>query len=624
MSIKAGDHLSEAAFRTPTEDGPKPPPTAQAPGRPDACPRRKRRLLSTGLAFALAATSVPHPEAQAAANSINAADLRTWLTVISSDEFEGRATFSEGLGLAASYLAGELRSWNVKPGGDHGSFFQRVAVVGVKASSRNTVTLTVKGASRTFKDGEGIAFPKNAGGKRTFTADQVEFVGYGVTVPALKHDDYAGRTVEGKVVIFLGLRGPKGAEVPENRRLLRGRPRVATDVMNAVASVGPALPPPSDRTADAATSPTPTPTTIPGSGAGGPGGGSGSRVPLPTPDFTTAERLDKPIPPAVSAQDDFFEFLFSGGDVPYADLKARAAAQEPLPAVSLQGVSITFGIDTDYEVVRTQYTRNVVGVVEGTDPKLKGTYVAFGAHYDHVGYAEGEITETTEGPRRAGAAGRVKDGAIKDRIWNGADDDGSGTVTLLSLAKAYATGPKTRRSLIFVWHTGEERGLWGSRYYADYPGVPMDRIVAQLNMDMVGRNNNDDPEEVDTVYLVGSDRISTELHNISEDANASTRPPMKIDYVMNDPADPEQVYYRSDHYSYAAKGVPVIFYTTGLHADYHANTDSVEKIGFEKMARISRLMYETGRRVANLDHAPVRDNLGPRAGKGSSGKLPGK
>ncbi len=588
-----------------------------------------RRSLAASVALTLAVTALPHPAVQAAgggAKSIKASDLKTWLTRISSDDFEGRATFSEGLGLAASYIADELRAMGVRPGGDHGSYFQRVSVLGVRTTSRNTVTVTVNGRSRTFKDGEGFTLPKNAGGKQTIASDQIEFVGYGAMLPALKVDDYAGRNVSGKVVVFLGPRGPKGGETPESRRLLSGRARYATDVQKAVATIGPVVPSAFGPQVGAAPSPSPSPVPSPSQApaAGGPpGGGGGGRfgAPLPTPDFTTVERLDKLVAPAVTAQDEFFEFLFSGADVKYADLKAKAANQEPLPPVSLKGVSIRFGIDADYEVVRTQFTRNVVGIVEGGDPKLKDTYVAFGAHYDHVGYAEGEITDTPNGKRRLGAAGRVTDGALEDRIWNGADDDGSGTVTLLSLAKAFATAPKTKRSLVFVWHTGEERGLWGSRYYADYPSVPMEKIVAQLNMDMVGRNDKNDTKEANTVYLVGSDRVSTELHNINEDANASLKPPMKIDYSSNDPGDSEQIYYRSDHYSYAAKGVPIIFYTTGLHPDYHANTDSVEKIEFNKMARISELMYETGRRVANLDHAPARDNRGPRVGKGSVGKL---
>ncbi len=589
----------------------------------------KRRWRVQALAFVLALAVTSDPWVQAAeggAKSISATDLRTWLRTISSDEFEGRATFSEGLGLAAAYLASELRSLNVKPGGDNGSYFQRVRVLGVKATSRSSVTVTVNGESRTFKDGEGIALPKNSGGKRRFMSDQIEFVGYGAVLPALKVDDFARIDVAGKVVVFLGARGPKGGEVPENRGPLRGRARYAIDQLKALATIGPAAPSPSETSAGAASSPSPSPraSAAPAAGPRPEGGGSsGGRfgAPLPTPDFTIAERLDKPIPPVVTGQDDFFDFLFSGAGVKYAELKRKAEDQEPLPAFSLKGVSITFGIDADYEIVRTRFTRNVVGIVEGVDPKLRDTYVAFGAHYDHVGYAEGEVSGSADGRRRLGAPGRVKDGALEDRIWNGADDDGSGTVTLLSLAKAFATGPRTKRSLVFVWHTGEESGLWGSLYYADYPSVPLEKIVAQLNMDMVGRNSNDLSDEAGAVHLVGSDRISTELHNLSEEANRSTRSPLKLAYDLNDPADPEQIYYRSDHYSYAAKGVPIIFYTTGLHADYHFNTDSVEKIGFEKMARIGQLIYETGRRVANLEHPPARDNKGPRVGRGRAGKL---
>jgi len=175
-----------------------------------------------------------------------------------------------------------------------------------------------------------------------------------------------------------------------------------------------------------------------------------------------------------------------------------------------------------------------------------------------------------------------------------------------------------------VWHAGEEAGLLGSRYMADYPEVPLDKVAAQLNIDMVGRNRCDDPKESNTVYVVGSDRISTELHNLSEDANAKLTTPMKLDYELNDPADPESIYTRSDHYSYAAKGIPIIFYTTGLHKDYHRVTDSVEKIEFPKLAHITQLVYATAVKIANLDHPPARDNKGPRMGKGSAGKLDGK
>jgi len=151
--------------------------------------------------------------------------------------------------------------------------------------------------------------------------------------------------------------------------------------------------------------------------------------------------------------------------------------------------------------------------------------------------------------------------------------------------------------------------------------VPLDHVVAQLNIDMIGRNRDNLPSESNTVYLVGSDRISSELHEINREANRAMDQPLTLDYELNDPADPEQFYFRSDHYSYAAKGIPIIFYTTGLHRDYHYLTDEVDKIEFPKMAHIAQLVYTTGMRVANLDHFPVRDNKGPRKGKGQTGKI---
>jgi hypothetical protein len=521
-------------------------------------------------------------------------DLKEWLTYLASDDLDGRNTFHEGLGIAAAYIAFQLKSWGVKPGGPNGSYFQRVPVLGVKATNNSTVTVEAGGQSRTFKNGEGVSLPLFAGGKRKLTGDGIEFLGYGLRAQTANHDDYAGKDVRGKVVVYMG-HAPRGLDGAA-RRVLGGRARYATEVGGAVATIMAGL----------------------GAESRGP---AGSGAQNDTPDFTTVQRLDAPIPPAVNASDEFLEFLFSGAEVKYAELKDRASRGEPLPQFSLKNVTITFDIDPAYRVVRTQYTRNVVGVIEGRDTRLKDSYVAFGAHYDHVGYAEGEVTQSSGGPRRAGARGRVTEGAVEDRIWNGADDDGSGTVTIMAIAKAFALGPKPRRSLIFVWHAGEEKGLWGSRYFADHPSVPIDKIVAQINMDMVGRNFGDNPEAANSVFVVGADRISTELHNITIDANSALAKPLALDFAMNDVTDPEQIYYRSDHYSYAAKGIPIVFLFTGIHRDYHANTDHVEKINWEKMERIGKFGYEIGERVANLDHAPVRDNRGPRAGKGSAGKL---
>jgi hypothetical protein len=463
------------------------------------------------------------------------------------------------------------------------------------------------------------------GGKRQFTVDRIEFAGYGFDAPGSSHGDFRGKDVRGAAVVWLGTSGPKNIDLNLFRRLLGGRNRYATEQLGAAASIGPV----SERAGGAGrTGGAGQAGQAGGAGqagqagqaggagqagsAGGSGGGRGT--PLPRPDFTTVQRLDLPTPPNVSADDAFFTFLFSQAPVKYDELKRLASAQEDLPSFRVPGATITFNVDADYQIVRTQLTKNVVGVVEGADPQLKSTYVAFGAHYDHVGYAEGEVTNET-GPRRAGAPGRVTAGAENDRIWNGADDDGSGTVAIMALARAFAEGPKPKRSLIFVWHAGEERGLWGSRYFADYPTVPMASIVAQLNIDMIGRNRDDKASEANTVYLVGSDRISSELHALNQAANAAMSKPLTLDYEFNDPNDLEQIYYRSDHYSYAAKGVPIIFFTTGLHPDYHANTDEVSKIEFDKMTRITQMVYETGLRLANLDHAPVHDNKGPRAGR---------
>ena len=567
---------------------------------------RRVTAIRGWIAAIVVVAAVGGSAASGGVGAIKSPDLRDWLTYISSDEVEGRAVFTAGFGLAAAYIEDHLKAWGVKPAGDHGSYLQTVRVLGVKTTSHATVSVTVGGETRTFADSEGITFPKNMGGKRRFTVDRVEFAGYGLDAPGAPHMDFRGKDVKDAVVVWLGNNGPKNLDLSTFRRLLAGRNRYATEQLGAAASIGPeAVAGGAGRGGAAAADG--------GGRAGGAGGGRGA--PIPAADFTTVQRLDTPAPPTVSANDAFFTFLFSQAPEKYDELKRRASAREDLPSFRLTGVTITFIVDADYEVVRTQLTKNVVGLIEGRDPQLKSTYVAFGAHYDHLGYAEGEVTRGDGGARRAGAVGRVTPGAEDDRVWNGADDDGSGTVAIMAIAKAFAEGPRPKRSLIFVWHTGEERGLWGSRYFADYPTVPIDTIVAQLNIDMIGRNRDDKASEANTVYLVGSDRISSELHALNRAANAAMPKPLTLSYEMNDPSDLEQVYYRSDHYSYAAKGIPIIFFTTGLHPDYHANTDEVSKIEFDKMTRITQMICETGARLANLDHAPVRDNKGPRAGR---------
>jgi hypothetical protein len=579
--------------------------------------KRTRHFLISFITLSLLAAGVgaqPEGPARGGPHSIDAAELKDWLSYVASDELEGRQVYTEGLGLAAAYIADHLKTWGVKPGGEDGSYFQTVKVRGVRTSSNASVTLEVNGEKRTFKDGEGITFSRNMGGKQVINGEDIQFVGYGLQIPSVNMDDYANAHPQGKVIVYLG-NGPRTLP-PGSNRLVTARARNAVE-KGAIAVIGPpgsgrgrrgvpAVPAAPNAAAPAAADPRAAPPTV-RSGFGQPDTG----------DFTTAQRLDLPIVPALTAQDEFFEFLFSGSEMKYAQLKDLATNQDRLPPFALKGVKVTINVDADYTIVRTQLTRNVVGIVGGSDSKLKDSYVAFGAHYDHVGYSHlpAATGRGFGGNAPGGCTGQTRDTPRSgDVISNGADDDGSGTVALMALAKAFALGPKPRRSLLFVWHSGEEAGLYGSRYNADFPVVPLDRIAALLNIDMIGRNRCDDPKEDDTVYIVGSDRISTELHNLNEDANANLPKPMHLDYEMNDPADPESIYTRSDHYSYAAKGIPIIFYTTGLHRDYHYVTDEVSKINFPKLARITQLVYATATKVANLEHAPVRDKKGARAG----------
>src|SRR5262245_48227151 len=231
---------------------------------------------------------------------INPDDLREWLTYFSSDELEGRAVFTEGLGLAAAYLAGQLRSWGVRPGGDNGSYYQRVRDLGVKATPHSTVTVETGGRSRTFKDGEGIRLPRNVGGKRSFSVEQVELVGYGLNASQAGHNDLSGKDLKGRVAVWLGATGPKGLD-QRYRRLLGGRARNLIEVEGALASIGP----PGGRGFGGRGAGTPQESSgaAPPQGPQGPApeqpggrGGFGFGGPrIEAADFTTVQRLDTPI-----------------------------------------------------------------------------------------------------------------------------------------------------------------------------------------------------------------------------------------------------------------------------------------------------------------------------------------
>ncbi|MHB1224863.1 MAG: M28 family peptidase [Gemmatimonadaceae bacterium] len=294
--------------------------------------------------------------------------------------------------------------------------------------------------------------------------------------------------------------------------------------------------------------------------------------------------------------------------------------------------------------------RNVVAILPGSDPALRGQYVAVGAHNDHVGFndrpadhdsvrifnhvvrpggAEDSGNQATpaqqaEVNRQLAALRQAHPGTARpDSIFNGADDDGSGSVAVLEIAESMsAAAVKPKRSMLFVWHVGEEKGLLGSAYFTDNPTVPRDSIVAQLNMDMVGRGNASDVTGTskageplrgndDYLQLVGSRRLSKELGDLVEQVNTEGRFLFKFDYSMDADGHPANIYCRSDHYEYARYGIPITFFTTGVHSDYHMLTDEPQYIDYDQMTRVTGLVEAIAMRVANLDHRVALDGPKP-------------
>jgi Zn-dependent M28 family amino/carboxypeptidase len=266
--------------------------------------------------------------------------------------------------------------------------------------------------------------------------------------------------------------------------------------------------------------------------------------------------------------------------------KLDAFVESPSETLKTKKSTIKIKSERGEETVQTS---NVMGFLEGTDKKDE--VVIISAHYDHVGIDE------------------------KGRIYNGADDDGSGTCALLELAEAYskakAAGNGPRRSILFLWVTGEEKGLLGSKYYTDInPIIPLDKTVCDLNIDMIGRIDKKHETNENYVYLIGSDKLSSELHNISENVNKETIN-FDLDYEFNDPKDPNRFYYRSDHYNFAKNKIPVIFYFTGVHEDYHKPGDDVEKILFSKYSKITQLVFATSWELANRNDRIIVDSNKP-------------
>lgn len=267
------------------------------------------------------------------------------------------------------------------------------------------------------------------------------------------------------------------------------------------------------------------------------------------------------------------------------DGKGILQKMKPAPlAAKIYKADIDLGF---YKTTSTAHASNVLGLLEGTDKQDE--YVIITSHYDHVG----KRNDST--------------------IYYGADDDGSGTVSILELAEAYAkakaAGKGPRRSILFMTVSGEEKGLWGSAYYANHPAYPLDKTTVDLNIDMIGRIGAEyqkDKDSINYVYVIGDDKLSTDLTPITEQINAKYSK-MKLDRKYNDPNDPNRFYYRSDHYNFAEKGIPVIFYFNGVHADYHRPTDTPDKINYKLMAKRAQFIFYTAWEMANRDDMLKRD-----------------
>ncbi|MBS1707843.1 MAG: M28 family peptidase [Armatimonadetes bacterium] len=508
------------------------------------------------------------PKTFANSSAITPARLKTHLEFVASDLLQGRKTPSDGLDIAGMYIVSMLRQWGAKPAGENGTFYQALPLYQLRI---NMLKSAVSFGGSSFRFGTGLM-------STNFSCD-VEagavYAGHGWVIKNKKVDPYQGLDVKGKVVVIAsGM--PKGCSFAD----LEGKegedyawPALAAKQQGAVAIV--TVSSPFDmRYWD-------------------------PEKAVQAGDFERAS--DPELAPGAALANVFVgppvaDKLFEGETVTGA--QAGSGREAPETGFAFRKDKILKVKAVLDRVERPGY--NVVAVVPGSDPKLKDEYVAFGAHLDHIG-------KSYTGD--------------SDRIFNGADDDGSGVVAMLEIAHAMLTGKRPKRSCLFVWHVGEEEGMWGSWHFTEHPTLDLGKVVAQLNADMIGRSLTPADtkakrvvSEPHSVFLVGATMMSSDLQKLSEDVNRRFLN-MKFDYRFDDPKDPEKIFYRSDHYSYARKGIPVIFYTTGNHTDYHMPSDEVAKIDFAQLTEVSRTIYATGFALADTAKRPrVDKNLPPQPG----------
>lgn len=497
---------------------------------------------------------------QRAVDAISANQIKDYLTFISSDEMEGRDTPSRGLDLTAKFLAMNLARWGFKPAGDAGSFFQRIDLQRNRADGGQT---KVEYAGRTLVTGTDYL---PAGGSGTLTAPLV-FAGSGWFIKSKEIDAYKEVDAAGKIAVVFGAPNSFPRGVSRSDLGKQGEDSMnPNDYARSKGVVGMIYVPDFQYLANWQR--------------------NRQRLLERGSMFVTKFQTQATSPlPSIVISPEIANAIFAGERQSASMLfNASYGASQLTPFAMSAQKKVTFSLASNTEIIPTQ---NVVAVWEGSDPVLKNEYVALGAHYDHVG----------SGCPPAGT----------DTICNGADDDGSGTTALMGMAEALAKAPtRPKRSVLFVWHCGEEKGLWGSRYFVEYPTVPLNQIVAQINIDMIGRSKKDgdtNPRNSeltgpDSIYLIGSTMMSTELGELVNAVNKSFLN-IAFDTRYDDPKDPNRFFFRSDHYNYARKGIPIIFFFDGVHEDYHRAGDTADKIDYQKMEKVTRTIYMTLWEIAN-------------------------
>lgn len=515
------------------------------------------------------------------AEQITAEQLKAYLYFIASDEMEGRDTPSRGLDTTAKFIAMNLTRWGLKPAGDDGTFFQRIALRRVRIDPEQT---HAEFNGRSFKYGDDFLAGATAG----TASGSLVYVGNGWVINDKNIDPYKNVDVKDKIIVFNGGTLPKDI-TPAMLKGTDGQDYVSPLKYAQTHGARGAIVIPSFQTL---------------ANWNNSRRNTVERGSLAVEKFTAASEASLPV---ITASAPMLSLLFQGEQHDTSDVFVRRTSNDPAESFALNpGKTISFTVGTKIEQERTQ---NVVAVFEGSDPVLKNEYVAFGAHYDHVGMGQPGL----------GRGGSKQGGDSNDTLYNGADDDGSGTTSILAMAEAISHNPvRPKRSILFVWHCGEEKGLWGSDYYTRFPTIPLDRIVAQLNIDMIGRSKsadntnpaNADLSGSDEIYVIGSKMMSTELGNLSEQVNKSYLN-VNFNYKYDNPTDPNRFFFRSDHFNYARKGVPIIFYFDGVHEDYHRPSDTPDKIDYRKMEKVARTVYATMWELANRPARPVVDKQLP-------------